>query len=98
MKKTLRPEDKVHSIKDSLGDDALLPNCHSFGIKSECDVCIGYNDDDTHPDDVLMKVIIDYFTRIYLKVGVNKPDSNSITVDMTVKYMLDVRKILKTNN
>jgi N-formylglutamate amidohydrolase len=73
-------------LLNALCNDALLLDCHSFPVASEYDICIGFNEDRTKPDSVLTDIIIKYFETEGLKVGINTPYSNSITVDSPANY------------
>lgn len=83
----------------------LLIDCHSFSelpnlLNSnppDVDICIGYNDDDTCPDMVVIGNIVQYFKSLGYKVGINEPFSNSKTFNVPVKYssvMIEVNKRL----
>ena len=63
----------------------------------DVDICIGYNDDDTCPDKVVIGNIVQYFKSLGYKVGINAPFSNSKTFSVPVKYnsvMIEVNKRL----
>lgn len=86
----------------------LLIDCHSFSNlpnllnpnPPDIDVCIGYNDDETRPNDVIIGNIIQHFESLGYKVGVNEPFSNSKTFSVPVKYnsvMIEVNKRLYMN-
>jgi len=64
----------------------LLIDCHSFADESEFDICLAFNDDDTRPDDFLLKLVRQYFEQHNLKVGINQPYSNSITIETPTVY------------
>ena len=89
----------------SMGDGTLLIDCHSFSCvpnllnsnPPDIDICIGYNDDETRPDKVVIGNIVQYFKSLGYKVGVNTPFSNSKTFNVPVKYhsiMIEVNKSL----
>lgn len=86
-----------------LGDDTLLIDCHSFSAlpnmlnsnPPDIDICIGFNDDETCPDKVVIDNIVQHFKSRGYKVGVNEPFSNSKTFSVPVKYhsvMIEVNK------
>lgn len=88
-----------------LGSDVLLIDCHSFSSQPnllcsnppDIDICIGFNDDDTCPNKVVIGNIEQYFLSRGYKVGINKPFSNSKTFKVPVKYhsvMIEVNKRL----
>lgn len=83
----------------------LLIDCHSFSAlpnllnsnPPDVDICIGFNDDDTCPDKVVIGNIAQYFKALGYKVGINEPFSNSKTFSVPVKYhsvMIEVNKRL----
>jgi N-formylglutamate amidohydrolase len=78
----------------------LLLDCHSFSIDSEYDVCLGFNEDDTKPDGIILKVVEEYFKKHGLRVGINTPYSNSITVETNCMYqslMIELNQKLYLN-
>ncbi len=88
-----------------MGEGTLLIDCHSFtsmpnllnSNPPDIDICIGYNDDETCPDKVVIGNIVQYFRMLGYKVGINKPFSNSKTFPVPVKYhsvMIEVNKRL----
>ena len=91
-----------------LGNNTLLIDCHSFSnlpnlLNSnppDIDICIGFNDDETCPNqDVICNIVQHFMIRGY-KVGINKPFSNSKTFAVPVKYrsvMIEVNKRLYMN-
>ncbi len=89
----------------SMGEGTLLVDCHSFSSRPtllcsnppDVDICIGYNEDSTHPDAVALPNIVRHFKSRGYKVGLNEPFSNSKTFDVPVKYhsvMIEVNKRL----
>ena len=91
-----------------LGNNTLLIDCHSFSnlpnlLNSnlpDIDIFIGFNDDETCPNqDVICNIVQHFMIRGY-KVGINKPFSNSKTFAVPVKYhsvMIEVNKRLYMN-
>ncbi len=86
----------------------LLIDCHSFSAlpnmlnsnPPDIDICIGYNDDETCPDQVILDSIAHHFLSLGYKVGINQPFSNSKTFAVPVKYhtiMIEVNKRLYMN-
>ena len=86
-----------------IGDKLLLIDCHSFSSQPtllcsnppDIDICIGFNDDDTCPSNVVIGNIKHHFLSRGYKVGINEPFSNSKTFDVPVKYhsvMIEVNK------
>jgi N-formylglutamate amidohydrolase len=59
------------------------------------DICIGFNDDWSKPDDEVINFIRDTFENEGYRVGINKPYSNSITPRSVYDYksiMIEVNK------
>ena len=70
----------------------LLPDCESA---AKYDICIGYNEDRTRPDEMIIGTICNHFEALGYKVGVNKPFSNSKTFNTPESYksiMIEVNK------
>ena len=79
------------------GDDCLIVDCHSFPkhIDYDVDICIGFNDDWSKPDDEVINFIRNTFENEGYRVGINKPYSNSITPRSVYDYksiMIEVNK------
>ena len=86
-----------------LGESTLLIDCHSFSAlpnllnsaPPDIDICIGFNDDETCPDKVIIGNIVQYFKSLGYKVGMNEPFSNSKTFNVPMHYhsvMIEVNK------
>ena len=99
---------KVSKSIVGMSDRRLLIDCHSFSAlpnllnsnPPDIDICIGYNDDETCPDKVVIGNIAQYFRSLGYKVGINEPFSNSKTFSVPVKYnsvMIEVNKRLYMN-
>ncbi len=87
---------------------SLVIDCHSFssgptlllpdsGAASKYDICIGFNEDRTRPDDKFIGTVCSHFEALGYKVGVNEPFSNSKTFSTPVIYksiMIEVNKRL----
>lgn len=91
-----------------LWSDLLLIDCHSFSSQPnllcsnppDLDICIGFNDDGTCPNKVVIGNIKNYFESLGYKIGINTPFSNSKTFEVPVKYysvMIEVNKRLYMN-
>lgn len=82
-------------LANSLNKDSILIDCHSFPSNmSDCDICIGYNNDWSYDSNVV-EIIKDEFTKSGYKVYVNSPYSNSITPKTDFEYksvMIEVNK------
>lgn len=84
----------------------LVIDCHSFSsIQNllnrnpplDIDICIGYNEDETCPNKTAIGNIVQYFSSLGYKVGLNKPFSNSKTFFVPTNYhtvMIEVNKKL----
>jgi N-formylglutamate amidohydrolase len=81
----------------------LLIDCHSFSSKPtplcpiphDVDICIGWNEDETCPDRMLLKLVAAYFKDCGYAIGINKPFSNSKTFPGTFGYhsmMIEINK------
>ena len=92
---------KIVSTSGSL----LLIDCHSFShlpnlLNSnppDIDICIGFNDDETCPDKIVIDNIVQHFKSLGYKIGINEPFSNSKTFAVPVQYhsvMIEVNKRL----
>jgi N-formylglutamate amidohydrolase len=81
---------------DSLCEDALLLDCHSFPADmSDNDICIGFNEDWSKPHKSTIEFAVSLFEDSGYKVGINEPYSNSETPDCPFRYqsmMLEVNK------
>ena len=86
----------------------LLIDCHSFSslptllccTPPDVDICIGFNEDGTCPNNGVIDGIVLYFKAKGYKVGVNTPFSNSKTFSVPVEYhsmMIEVNKRLYMN-
>jgi N-formylglutamate amidohydrolase len=83
----------------------LIIDCHSFSNQAtllcsnppDIDICIGYNDDETCPNHVVIGNIAQHFKSKGYKVGINAPFSNSKTFFVPKQYhsvMIEVNKRL----
>lgn len=107
MKKYL---DHQHKLAHLLVDhpNSLLIDCHSFSSRptilqpdvsknQDVDICIGFNEDDTKPNDAVLALIANHFTDKGYKVSFNVPFSNSKTVETPAKYtsiMIEINKAI----
>jgi N-formylglutamate amidohydrolase len=92
----------LETVRSLLTPDSLLIDCHSFpGDLSDIDFCIGYNDDWSKPDDVVIDAVSKYFTELGYKVGINEPYSNSYSPKTEYEYkslMIEVNKNVYLNS
>lgn len=84
-------------LMDAITPGCLLIDCHSFPsyMAEDIDICIGYNDDWSKPDDGTLKMIINHFQNAGYRVGVNNPYSNSLAPDCGIQYhsvMIELNK------
>ena len=98
-------KDFLDSISRELTDTTLLIDCHSFNneIAKDVDICIGFNEDWSKPDDNVIIGITSIFAAAGYKVKFNNPYSNSITPKSDSLYksiMIEVNKkiYLRNNN
>ena len=88
----------------------LVIDCHSFSSRpnlldneppKDIDICIGFNEDITKPDKVVIGNICKYFSDCGYHIGINKPFSNSKTFPLpSNRYhsvMIEVNKRLYMN-
>ena len=98
----------VSNLILDLGERTLLIDCHSFSDfptmlssnPGDVDICIGFNDDETCPDKVVIDKVVHHFESLGYKVGINQPFSNSKTFNAPVEYhsfMIEVNKKLYMN-
>jgi N-formylglutamate amidohydrolase len=61
--------------------EPLLIDCHSFSSieAPNINICIGYNEDSSKPDDATLQHVVALFESANYNVGINQPYSNSIT-------------------
>ena len=79
-----------HSFSER--DNLLSPEAHKY---KSIDICLGYNQDRTQPDDNTLHFVADFFRQKGYNVEYNVPFSNSKTVDTDKPYhslMIEVNK------
>ena len=96
MKKYLDHQHKLaHLLVEN--DNSLLIDCHSFSSRptiiqpdasnnKDIDICIGFNDDKTRPNDDILTEVKKHFRERGYKVSFNVPFSNSKTVETPARY------------
>lgn len=86
----------LNMLSSAFSKDCLLIDCHSFPSElSDVDICIGYNEDESKPDDEVIEFIKGKFERNEYKVRINEPYSNSLTPRKPINYksvMIEVNK------
>ena len=102
IKETLRLwEQHQKSLKKHIkSPNTVLIDCHSFPSDlSDCNICIGHNDDWSYNGKVV-NGIVKIFKGMGYTVEINKPFSNSITPQMPFPYtsiMIEVNKRVYMN-
>ena len=88
------------NLKSHLNENSVIVDCHSFpSIKSNTDICIGFNDDWSY-DERLVNDVRKIFKDYGYSVEFNAPYSNSITPYTGFKYkslMIEVNKKVYMN-
>lgn len=81
-------EAHLSALSREITSGTLLIDCHSFysDMAKDVDICIGYNDDWSKPDEQTIGGIVSIFESAGYKVGLNTPYSNSITPKADVRY------------
>lgn len=83
-------------LRSELKQGSLLIDCHSFPSElADVDICIGYNEDWSKPDDTTLMLVRDKFIADDYRVAFNIPYSNSISPKTTFTYpslMIEVNK------
>ena len=92
--------DQWHSLcANEIIENTLVIDCHSFpsDICSDVDVCIGFNDDETTPQQETIDMIMNEFSKYGFRVKCNSPYSNSIVFGKHDSIMIEIRKGLYMN-
>jgi N-formylglutamate amidohydrolase len=105
MKKYLEHQ---HELANLLVENqgSLLIDCHSFSSRptvlqpdasktQDIDICIGFNEDETRPNNEVLDLIYTHFLERGYKVAFNTPFSNSKTVETPARYtslMIEINK------
>lgn len=86
----------ISKIKNLLKENSLLIDCHSFPSDlSDVDVCIGFNNDWSTPNDETLYQIKSIFENNGFRTEYNEPYSNSLSPETGFKYeslMIEVNK------
>ena len=102
IKETMRLwEQHQKSLKKHIkSPNTVLIDCHSFPSDlSDCNICIGHNDDWSYNGKIVNGIVKIFKSRGYT-VEINKPFSNSITPQMPFPYtsiMIEVNKRVYMN-
>jgi len=87
--------DHLDKLRNHLTPYSVLIDCHSFPAEQyDCDICIGFNDDQSY-DETLVNLVRRKFEEMHYKVSLNTPYSNSITPSTGFTYkslMIEVNK------
>jgi N-formylglutamate amidohydrolase len=85
----------LERLKSLLTPGSLLIDCHSFPAELyDCDICIGFNDDQSY-DSGLVGLVKNKFEEMHYAVSLNAPYSHSITPSTGFAYksiMIEVNK------
>ncbi len=89
--------DHINRLRQAIiSERELLIDCHSFPSDlSDVDICIGYNNDWSRPNNLVLKLVISHFINAGYNVGVNNPYANSISPQSRFIYssvMIEVNK------
>ena len=94
--------DSIHaSLEEAAQLGSLIIDCHSFpaDLDHGIDICIGFNEDASRPDDDILNLVAEHFTNAGLKVGINAPYSNSMRVEKDIPtLMIEVNKRVYLQN
>lgn len=87
----------LDSFESLIADNTIIVDCHSFPerLAPDVDLCIGFNDDESKPDDKMINNITRLIRRYGYRVAINYPFSNSITPVSPMTYksiMIEVNK------
>lgn len=86
----------IRNISSAIGNNTLVIDCHSFPSHlSDVDICLGFNEDESKPDEEDILHIKKLFSSHGYNVGINDPYSNSITPKRDIVYnslMIEVNK------
>jgi N-formylglutamate amidohydrolase len=87
----------IKALQDKLSNHSLLIDCHSFpsDLAPDVDICIGYNENWSKPDDETLSLIEEYLQGHGFRVVFNSPFCNSITPPSIFTYksiMIEVNK------
>ena len=107
MKKYLEHQHKLANLLVE-NQGSLLIDCHSFSSiptvlqpdaskTQDIDICIGFNEDETKPNDEVLDLIYTHFLERGYKVAFNTPFSNSKTVETPARYtslMIEINKAI----
>lgn len=90
---------------ENIGEGAILLDLHSFNpAPLACDIdtrpdrpdiCLGFNDDKTKPDDTTLRALKEYFEENGLMVAFNMPFSGAMTANTYTSYkvlMIEINK------
>ena len=70
-------------------DNILCPNAHTF---KDIDICLGFNDDNSKPDEDTIQFISSFFRLHGYSIAYNQPFSNAITTGRGCSLMIEVNK------
>ncbi len=87
----------LDGFKPLIVDNTIIVDCHSFPgrLAPDVDFCIGFNEDESKPDDKIINGITHLIRMYGYRTAVNYPFSNSITPVKPLTYksiMIEVNK------
>ncbi len=89
------------ALSDAVVEGALLIDCHSFPSDlSDIDICLGYNNDATKPNQETLDFMLHFFEKHNYTVGINIPYSNSMCATTLLQYssvMIELNKRIYMN-
>ena len=87
---------EIHEQLEDLAESgSLIIDCHSFpgDLAPDTDICVGFNDDDSHPSDEIINIVVEHFKKAGFKVGINNPYSNAMRVKASIPtFMIEFNK------
>lgn len=89
-------------LRNLLSPESLLIDCHSFPscLSDDIDICIGYNEDWSKPDEETIQLFVSVFESHGYRVGINLPYSNAISPECPFHYpsiMVELNKRIYMN-
>ena len=87
----------LNAFEPLIANNTVIVDCHSFPgrLAPDVDFCIGFNEDESKPDDKTINGITHMIRKYGYRVAVNHPFSNSITPVKPITYksiMIEVNK------
>ena len=96
---------RLKQAVERIGDGSILLDLHSFNaVPLPCDtdkdpdrpdICLGFNDDETKPDEIILAGLKTHFEQNGFSVAFNAPFCGAMTTDTPIKYkslMIEINK------